>query len=84
MNVSEPIQSAILQTVEEVIPVEYYETLGGSSSGAATTTVEPIGDQLDSGYIIKTPLKETTDEVTTVISASVGSPLEPRKRGICF
>ena len=74
MTVSEPIQSPILQTVEEVIPVEYYETLGGSSSGAATTTVEPIGDQLDSGYIIKTPLKSTIDVVTTVISASVGSP----------
>ncbi|KAJ0784708.1 hypothetical protein HanLR1_Chr01g0034881 [Helianthus annuus] len=79
LTVSEQIQSPILQTVEEVIPVEYYETLGGGSSGAATTTVEPIGDQLDSGYIIKTPLKATTDEVTTVISASVGSPQNEEK-----
>ncbi|KAM0057439.1 hypothetical protein Hdeb2414_s0005g00158191 [Helianthus debilis subsp. tardiflorus] len=79
MTVSEPIQSHILQTVEEVIPVEYYEILGGSSSGATTTTVEPIGDQLDSGYIIKTPLKATTDEVTAVISASVGSPQNEEK-----
>ncbi|KAM0054974.1 hypothetical protein Hdeb2414_s0006g00200771 [Helianthus debilis subsp. tardiflorus] len=74
-----PIKSSILQTVEEVISVEYYETLGGSLSGAATTTVEPIGDQLDSGYIIKTPLKATTDEVTTVISASLGSPQNEEK-----
>ncbi|MFS7976360.1 hypothetical protein Hanom_Chr10g00891571 [Helianthus anomalus] len=79
ITMSEPIQSAILQTVEEVIPVEFYETLGGSSSGAATTIVEHIGDQLDSGYIIKTPLKATADKVTTVISASVGSPKNQEK-----
>ncbi|MFS7997368.1 hypothetical protein Hanom_Chr12g01140951 [Helianthus anomalus] len=65
------------------MPVEFYETLGGSSSGAATATVEPIGDQLDSGYIIKTPLKATIDEVTTVISPSVGIP-RTKKRDISF
>ncbi|MFS8002081.1 hypothetical protein Hanom_Chr13g01197931 [Helianthus anomalus] len=73
MTVSEQLQSAIQQTVEEVTSLEFPKTLGDSSSGAATTTVEPIGYQLDNGYIIKTPLKPTTIKATTVPYALVGS-----------
>ncbi|KAJ0579484.1 hypothetical protein HanHA300_Chr04g0118451 [Helianthus annuus] len=84
MSVSEPIQSAIPQTLEKLTRLEFYENLGGSSSGAATTTVEPIGYQLDSGYIIKTPLKATTVEATTVTPAPVGSPQNQEKGAFVY
>ncbi|KAF5761382.1 hypothetical protein HanXRQr2_Chr16g0764481 [Helianthus annuus] len=74
MTDSEQIQSVIPQTAEEATPPEFQETIGGSSSGATTTTVESIGLQLDSGYILKTPLKATTVEDTIVSFAAVGSP----------
>ncbi|MFS8027062.1 hypothetical protein Hanom_Chr16g01494231 [Helianthus anomalus] len=74
MTGSEQIQFVIPQTAGEATPPEFQETIGGSSSGATTTTVESIGLQLDSGYILKTPLKATTVEDTIVSSAAVGSP----------
>ncbi|MFS8033624.1 hypothetical protein Hanom_Chr17g01571761 [Helianthus anomalus] len=49
--------SAIPATVEEVTPLELQVTLGGSSSGAATTTDGSTDLQLDSCFISKTPLK---------------------------
>ncbi|KAJ0695195.1 hypothetical protein HanPI659440_Chr15g0617411 [Helianthus annuus] len=79
MTVSEPIQSAIPQTVEEVTPLEFHETLSGNSSGVAITTVKSIGLQLYNGYILKTPLKATTVEATTVTSVPVGSPQNQEK-----
>ncbi|KAJ0458442.1 hypothetical protein HanIR_Chr15g0785141 [Helianthus annuus] len=84
MTVSEPIQSAIPQTVEEVTPPEFHETLGGNSSGAATTTVESIGLQLWSGYILKNPLKATTVEATIVTSVPVGSPQNQEKGAFVY
>ena len=42
---------------EEVTPIELQVTLCGNPSEAATTTVEPTGLQLDSGYINKTSLE---------------------------
>ncbi|MFS8033893.1 hypothetical protein Hanom_Chr17g01574861 [Helianthus anomalus] len=74
MTESEQLQSANQQIAEEATPLEFQETRGGSSSGAATTISEPIGFQLDNGYIFKTPLKATTVEATIVSSAVVGSP----------
>ncbi|MFS7939327.1 hypothetical protein Hanom_Chr05g00450371 [Helianthus anomalus] len=79
MTKSKQLQSVIPQTVEEVTPLEFQETLGGSSSGATTTTFESIDLQLDSGYILKTPSKATTVEGTTVTSAPVGSPTTKTK-----
>ncbi|KAJ0600577.1 hypothetical protein HanIR_Chr03g0118691 [Helianthus annuus] len=84
MTVSEPIQSANPQTVEEDTPHEFYKTLGGISSGATTTTGEPIGFLLDNGYITKTPLKATTVEATTVTSVPVGSPQNQEKGAFVY
>ncbi|MFS7973185.1 hypothetical protein Hanom_Chr09g00853641 [Helianthus anomalus] len=42
---------------EEFTPTELQVTLCGNPSEAATTTVEPTGLQLDSGYINKTSLE---------------------------
>ncbi|MFS7995871.1 hypothetical protein Hanom_Chr12g01123151 [Helianthus anomalus] len=42
---------------EEVTPLELQVTLGGIPSEAATTSVEPTGLHLDSGYINKTSLE---------------------------
>ncbi|KAJ0599271.1 hypothetical protein HanRHA438_Chr03g0105531 [Helianthus annuus] len=71
---SEQTQFANPQPTKEDIPLEFQETLGGSSSETATTTGEPIGFQLDSGFIYKTSLKATTVEATIVTSVLVGSP----------
>ncbi|KAJ0442334.1 hypothetical protein HanIR_Chr16g0808011 [Helianthus annuus] len=49
--------SVILATTEEVTLQELQVIPVSSSSGAATTNVEPAGLHLDSGYIHKTPLK---------------------------
>ncbi|MFS7917817.1 hypothetical protein Hanom_Chr03g00193651 [Helianthus anomalus] len=65
-------------------PLEFQETLGGSSSDAATTTGEPIGFQLDSGFIYKTSLKATTVEATIVTSVPIGSPQYQDKRAFGF
>ncbi|MFS7987634.1 hypothetical protein Hanom_Chr11g01025221 [Helianthus anomalus] len=70
----EETQFANPQTTEEATPFEFYETVGGSSSEAATTTGEPIGFQLGSGFIYKTSLKAKTSEATIVSSVPVGSP----------
>ena len=59
---------------EEVTPLEFNVTLGEFSSEAATTDVETIVSQQDSGYIAKTSLKATTDEAAIVTVKSVGSP----------
>ena len=40
---------------KEVTPLQLQVTLGGNPSEAATTTVEPTGLQLGSGYIIRLP-----------------------------
>ncbi|MFS7911293.1 hypothetical protein Hanom_Chr02g00116421 [Helianthus anomalus] len=58
--------------VEEVTPPVSQETQVGISSGATTTIVETTISQLDDGYIIKTPLMETT--VDTIVSLPVRSP----------
>src|ERR1044071_5878763 len=71
---TEENQSAIPQAEEEVTPLELNETLGEFSSEAATTDVETIVSQQDSGYIAKTSLKATTDEATILSPKSVGSP----------
>ncbi|KAJ0480135.1 hypothetical protein HanIR_Chr13g0628031 [Helianthus annuus] len=84
MIVSEQLQSVVPQTVEEVTPLEFHETLGGNLSGAATTTIESIGLQLDSGYILKTPLNATTVEAITVTSVPVGSPQNQEKRQFVY
>ncbi|MFS8033367.1 hypothetical protein Hanom_Chr17g01568751 [Helianthus anomalus] len=55
------------ETIEEATPLEFQETLGGSSSGVATTTGEPFGFQLDSGYIFKTPLKATKGQLILMV-----------------
>ncbi|MFS7968902.1 hypothetical protein Hanom_Chr09g00802931 [Helianthus anomalus] len=81
MTVSDPLQYAIPQTVGEATPLEFYETLAGSSSGATTTNVESIDLHLDFSFISKTPLKATT--VSSNL-CSCGKSLEPRKWGICF
>ena len=49
--------SVIPATTEEVTLQELQVIPFSSSSGAATTNVEPTGLHLDSGYIHKTPLK---------------------------
>ena len=82
-----PITESILQQVtgteknqlaspqtEEVTPLEFSVTQGEFSSEAATTDVETIVSQQNSGYIAKTSLKATTDEATIVTPKSVGSP----------
>jgi len=53
----------------EVTPLELQVTLGGSSSEAATTSVEPTGLHLDSGYINKTSL-EVIPSIAPLISTS--------------
>ncbi|MFS8020990.1 hypothetical protein Hanom_Chr16g01422231 [Helianthus anomalus] len=69
--------SAIPATAEEVTPPELQVTLGGSSSGAATTTVGSTDLQLDSCYINKTPLKAissmATSITTSVLNLTTGS-----------
>ncbi|MFS7947401.1 hypothetical protein Hanom_Chr06g00547851 [Helianthus anomalus] len=72
--VSEPVQIAIPQTVEEATPLEFHEILEGISSGAAITNVESIDLHLDSSFISKTPLKATTAVATKVSTAVEGSP----------
>ncbi|MFS7911307.1 hypothetical protein Hanom_Chr02g00116561 [Helianthus anomalus] len=57
---------------EEVTPPVSQETQVGISSDATTTTVETTISQLDDGYIIKTPLTETT--VEAIVSLPVRSP----------
>ncbi|KAJ0715479.1 hypothetical protein HanPI659440_Chr13g0501601 [Helianthus annuus] len=79
MTVSDSVQSAIPQTVEEATPLEFYETLVGSSGGAATINVESTVLQLDSSFISKTLLKETTVMATKVTTAPVGSPQNQEK-----
>ena len=54
---------------EEVTPLELQVTLGGNPSEAATTSVEPTGLYLDSGYINKTSL-EAIPSITPLLSAS--------------
>ncbi|KAF5762547.1 hypothetical protein HanRHA438_Chr16g0788631 [Helianthus annuus] len=54
---SDVYASAIPVTTEEVTLQELQVTPVSSSSGAATTNVEPTGLHLDSGFIHKTPLK---------------------------
>ncbi|MFS7930878.1 hypothetical protein Hanom_Chr04g00349431 [Helianthus anomalus] len=70
MVVSERVQLDIPQTVEEVTPLEFHEILDGSSSGGATTNVESTDLHLDSSFISKTPLKETTVNQEKGASAS--------------
>ncbi|MFS7999447.1 hypothetical protein Hanom_Chr12g01166291 [Helianthus anomalus] len=54
---------------EEVTPLELQVTLGGIPSEAATTSVEPTGLHLDSGYIRKTSL-EAIPSITPLLSDS--------------
>ena len=77
MTGAEESQSAIPQTDEDVILPEINVTSDEVSREAATTAVEIIVSQQDSGSINKTSLKATTDEATIV------SPV-PRKRGSRF
>ncbi|MFS7906008.1 hypothetical protein Hanom_Chr01g00054351 [Helianthus anomalus] len=73
-----PVQESTLP--HDSTPLSFQETLGGSSSEAATTTSEPIGFQLDDGYKYKSSLKATTVEGTIVTSVPVGSPEYQDKR----
>ncbi|MFS7940773.1 hypothetical protein Hanom_Chr05g00468321 [Helianthus anomalus] len=66
MAVSDKIQLAIPQTVEEATPLDIHEFLVGSSSGAATTDVGSTDLHLDIDYIIKSPLKATSIMATKV------------------
>ncbi|KAJ0935917.1 hypothetical protein HanRHA438_Chr03g0124931 [Helianthus annuus] len=63
--------SVIQATVEEVTPPELQVTLGGSSSGAATTTDGSTDLQLDSCYITKTPLKAISSMTTSVTTSEL-------------
>ncbi|KAJ0435716.1 hypothetical protein HanIR_Chr17g0896381 [Helianthus annuus] len=63
--------SVIQATVEEVTPPELQVALGGSSSGAATTTDGSTDIQLDSCYIIKTPLKAISSMATSVTTSKL-------------
>ena len=63
--------SATPATVEEVTPPELQVTLGGSSSGAATTTDGSTDLQLDSCYITKTPLKAISSMATSVTTSEL-------------
>ncbi|MFS7913999.1 hypothetical protein Hanom_Chr02g00148291 [Helianthus anomalus] len=56
-------------TVEEVTPLELQVTPSGIPSEAATTSVEPTGLHLVSGYINKTSL-ESIPSITPLLSAS--------------
>ncbi|MFS7940310.1 hypothetical protein Hanom_Chr05g00462931 [Helianthus anomalus] len=62
---SDAYTSAIPATTEEVTPPELQVTLGGSSSGAATTTDGSTDLQLDSCFKNKTPLKEISSMATS-------------------
>ncbi|KAJ0801676.1 hypothetical protein HanPI659440_Chr03g0119881 [Helianthus annuus] len=72
---SDTCTSAIPATIEEVTLQELQVIPDSSSSGAATTSVEPNGLHLDSGYINKTPLKaipsiaplKTTSELVSLL-----------------
>ncbi|MFS8033093.1 hypothetical protein Hanom_Chr17g01565411 [Helianthus anomalus] len=57
-----------------IIPLVSQETLEGVSSESATKIAKTTVSQLDSGYITKTSLRETTVESTIVHSIIVGSP----------
>ncbi|KAJ0867763.1 hypothetical protein HanRHA438_Chr12g0566921 [Helianthus annuus] len=63
--------SANPATAEEVTPPELQVTLGGSSSGAATTTDGSTDLQLDSCYITKTPLKAISSMATSVTTSKL-------------
>ena len=63
--------SANPATAEEVTPPELQVTLGGSSSGAATTTDGSTDLQLDSCYITKTPLKAISSMTTSVTTSEL-------------
>ncbi|MFS7963377.1 hypothetical protein Hanom_Chr08g00737361 [Helianthus anomalus] len=54
---------------EEVTPLELQVTLGGNPSEATTTSVEPTGLHLDSGYVNKTSL-EAIPSITPLLSTS--------------
>ncbi|KAJ0741053.1 hypothetical protein HanOQP8_Chr06g0223601 [Helianthus annuus] len=84
MTVFEPVQSAIPQTVEEVIPFEFYVTLDGSSSGAVATHVESTYLHLENSFISKTPLMANTIEATKVTSVPVGSPQNQENGAFVF
>ncbi|MFS7929288.1 hypothetical protein Hanom_Chr04g00330741 [Helianthus anomalus] len=84
MTMTDPVQSAIPQTVKEVTPIEFTETLDGSSSGADTTNFESTYLNLDSSFISKAPLKATTVVATTVTTSRVGSPPNQDKEAFIF
>ncbi|KAJ0871091.1 hypothetical protein HanRHA438_Chr11g0508201 [Helianthus annuus] len=71
---SEVYTSAIPATTEEVTLQELQVTPVSSSSGAATTNVEPTGLHLDSGYIHKTPLKAISSIVPLRTTSEVVMP----------
>ena len=71
MTWSDALTSAIPATAEEVTPPELQVTLGGSSSGAATTTDGSTDLQLDSCFINKTPLKAISSMATSVTTSEL-------------
>ncbi|KAJ0480487.1 hypothetical protein HanIR_Chr13g0632241 [Helianthus annuus] len=72
--------SAIPATTEEVTLQELQVTPVSSSSGAATTNVEPIGLHLDSGFIHKTPLKAISSIAPMRTTSEIVLPTGTLKR----
>ncbi|MFS7918401.1 hypothetical protein Hanom_Chr03g00200571 [Helianthus anomalus] len=68
---SDAYTSAIPATSEEVTPPELQVTLGGSSSGVATTTDGSTDLQLDSCFINKTPLKAISSTATSATTSEL-------------
>ncbi|MFS8025314.1 hypothetical protein Hanom_Chr16g01473511 [Helianthus anomalus] len=77
---SDAYSSAIPATIEEVTPPELQVTLGGSSSGAATTTDGSTDLQLDSCFLSKTPLKAISSIASMKVTSEYVLPIGTLQR----